>query len=69
MATPTGAGRYEGNVCSCAEVCCGVQVLKDAKLRAAYDMQLLEAGHEKGLFISAEVSPSPISCPVSASSL
>ncbi len=43
-----------------------MQVLKDAELRAAYDMQLLEAGHEKGLFISAEVSFSPRSCPVSA---
>ena len=45
-----------------------MQVLKDAELRAAYDMQLLEAGHEKGLFISAEVLPSPSICPVSASS-
>ena len=32
-----------------------MQVLKDTELRAAYDKQLLENGHGKGLFISDEV--------------
>ena len=34
-----------------------MQVLKDIELRAAYDKQLLENGHGKGLFISDEVHP------------